>query len=115
MSAVSFARETIERLRYPLIDDQGTMVPDYSAAPAVLHIPRCWLVPITSTDNEDGRLAVFTGFDCVGPWGADIVFTDHVRYFGIEYEVAGDVMPVRSPTGALNETKFALRRWHHVD
>lgn len=112
---VSFAREEITRLRYPTVDDQGTNVPNLEDTPVEVAIFNCWLVPITSTENEDGRLAVFTGFDVVAPWGTDLVFTDHVRYLGVEYEMAGDVMPVKSPTGALNEVKFSLRRWQHAE
>jgi len=111
----SFAKMTIERLRFPTIDDQGTMVPDLDEPPVVVQIQRCWLEPLQSQEAEAGGTASFTGFRGTAPWGADLLSSDHVRYLGIEYEVDGEVMPVQSPTGALNELIFTLKRWKHAE
>lgn len=107
----SFARETITRLRYPTRDDYGTTVPDYLAEPVEVDVVGCWLEPVRSIENLDGRIAVSTGYTVAAPPGADFVSTDHVRYLGVEYEVVGDAIPVPSPSGALDATELILRRW----
>ena len=107
----SFAREVITRLRYPILDDHGTAVPDYDAVPAELDIRRCWLEPVVSQEVNDGRLAVSTGWNVAAPKDADLVSTDHVRYGGVEYEVVGDPQRVPSPTGALDAVRLTLQRW----
>lgn len=112
---VSFARETIVRLRYPLIDDQGTQVADYSAEPEELPIKRCWLEPLEATAVVEDRLAVSTGFKGTAPKGTELdALIDLVRYRGLVYELAGDAVPVTSPTGALDEVTYTLRRWRHA-
>jgi hypothetical protein len=111
---VSFARVTITRKRYPLVDDHGTQAADFTAAPDTSLIEGCWLEPIESQIEQGGRLAVLTGFTGVAPVGTVFdALTDHIVHDGVEYELAGDAMPVKSPTGALNEVKFSLRRWRH--
>lgn len=107
----SFAREVITRLRYPTRSDHGVQVPDFRAVPAEEDIRRCWLEPTQSQENNDGRLAVATGWTVAAPKGADIVATDHVRYGGVEYEVIGEPQRVPSPTGALDAVRLVLQRW----
>lgn len=107
----SFARLTITRLRFPERDDRGTLVPDYDAEPDPLTIRRCWLEPTTSTEQNDGRLAVATGYTVDAPYLSDIVSSDLVEYEGVRYEVVGDPQHVPSPTGALNATRLTLQRW----
>lgn len=111
MALPSFARETITRLRYPTRDDFGTVMPDYTGTPVEADISGCWLEPIRSVENLDGRLAVQTGWTVAAPPGIDIVSADHVRYRGDEYEVVGDSVPIPSPSGALDATQLILRRW----
>ena len=111
MALSSFARETITRLRYPLRDDFGTPMPDYTAEPERLDITGCWLEPIRSIENLDGRLAVQTGWNVAAPPGIDIASADHVEYRGVVYEAVGDAMAVPSPSGALDATQLILRHW----
>jgi hypothetical protein len=107
----SFARLTITRLRFPTRDDRGVLVPDYDAEPDRLDIRRCWLEPTTSTEQNDGRLAVATGYTVDAPYQCDVLASDLVEYEGIRYEVTGDPQHVPSPTGALNATRLTLQRW----
>lgn len=93
----------------------GTLVANWSETPAETAITRCWLEPIESVTDNDGRVAVLTGFTGTAPAGTDLdSFRDHIVHAGVEYELAGDAMPVISPTGALNEVKFSIRRWRHA-
>jgi hypothetical protein len=110
----SFARITVTRLRYPVIDDHGTEVRDYAVSPAAVDIPGWWVEPVESTENNDGQLAVTSGYTAVGPFTADITADDHVIVFGVKHQVIGDVLRVPSPTGALSETKATFRRWQHA-
>lgn len=115
MSRVSFARVTMGRKRYPAVDDMGTAVANFDGVPTLTAIPNCWAEPIESVVDNDGRVAVLTGFTCTAPEGTDLdSFRDHIMHAGLEYELAGDAMPVVSPTGALNEVKFSIRRWRHA-
>ena len=103
------------RLRYPTIDDQGTQVADFTATPDETPILTCWAEPIEAQAEHEGRVAVLTGYKCTGPEGTVLdSFVDHVRFDGLEYELAGDAAAVRSPTGSLNEVIFTLRRWRHA-
>lgn len=111
MALPSFARETITRLRYPSRDDFGTAMPDYTATPERADIPGCWLEPIRSIENLDGRLAVETGWTVAAPPNVDIVSADHIEYRGIVYEAVGDAVAIPSPSGALDATQVILRRW----
>lgn len=110
---VSFANLSLVRVRYPTIDDHGTSVPDYDAEPAETTLTGFWVEPIESQEDNDGRLAVLSGYSVVGPYDVDLKSTDRVSFAGEVYELAGDVMRVPSPTGALNASKFSLRRWKH--
>lgn len=107
----SFARETLVRLRYPSSVDHGASVVDWTATPAESPIPGCWLEPITSTEDNVHRAGALSGYTVSTPYGIDLTGDDHIRYEGAEYEVDGDVMRVKSPTGALNHTMFAIKRW----
>jgi hypothetical protein len=108
---VSFQTRSLTRLRYPTTTDGGTTVPNYSGSPASLTIAGWWIEPTTSIENKDARLAVQTGYTAVGPIDADILSTDHVSVYGVEYEVDGDVMRVPSPTGRLDSCRLSLIRW----
>jgi hypothetical protein len=106
-----FAKETITRLRYPTRQDGGVTVPDLDAAPDELAITRCWLEPIQSDEQSDGRLAVSTGYLVDAPAGADITEADQVRYRDIVYDVDGDPLRVPSPTGVLDSVRLTIQRW----
>lgn len=107
----SFARETITRLRYPLVDDHGAQRVDYDAVPGEEQIGRCWLEPTGSQENADGRSAVLTGYTVDAPWDADLTAADRVRYAGVVFDVDGQPLKVPSPTGMLRSIRLTLRVW----
>lgn len=103
------------RRRYPVVDDQGTSVADFTGTPSEVPIKNCWAEPIDPETETQGRVAARSGFRCTAPEGTDLdSFVDHVAYAGVEYELDGDAVPVTSPTGGLNEVMFTLRRWRHA-
>lgn len=108
----SFATLTIERLRYPVITDQGASVADWSAEPVATPIHLCWYEPTTSDVIRDGRVAVRTGYTVDAPPATVIdIRRDHVRIAGVEYELDGAPMQVPSPTGVLDSTRFVCLLW----
>lgn len=112
---VSYANATITRLRYPLINDQGTLVANFDAVPAELPIERCLLEPFESVVEVDGRVVSLTGLKGTAPTGTDLDgLRDRIRYLGVVYELAGDSQPSPSPTGALDEVVYTLRRWRYA-
>lgn len=115
MTRASFAKVTLTKRRYPLVSDMGTSVVDLAGSPTESTIANCWLEPTESTIVTEDRVAVLTGWKVTAPEGTQLDATrDRVVYAGVEYELAGDAMPVPSPTGALNEVMFTLRRWRHA-
>ncbi len=107
----TFQRVTIVRLRYPVIVDHGVERADYAATPTRLPIEGCWTEPIETQSVVDGRLAVLTGHTIAAPPRIDVRPADHIELAGVEYEIRGDVMPIPSPTGALDATKLNVFRW----
>lgn len=108
----SFARLTIERLRYPMRDDQGVQVADWTATPVASPIPGCWYEPTTTSVIRDGRVADRSGYTVDAPAGTVIdLRRDHIRIAGVEYELDGAPMQVPSPTGMLASTRFVCLFW----
>ena len=107
----SFARLTITRLRYPTRVDRGNVVADYSATPDEVDIDRCWFEPTTSTEVNDARTAVGTGYTVDAPPEADVTAADHLRIAGAEHEVDGQPLLLPSPTGALTSLRIITKRW----
>ncbi|PPH51202.1 hypothetical protein [Rathayibacter sp. AY1E1] len=111
----SFARIVLIRKRYPQIDDLGTSVRDYDAAPATKRIPRCWVEPLASTEVTEDRIAVATGYSVAAPHGADITAEDVIEFDSLDYQVEGEPTKAPSPTGSLlvSDVLFTIRRWRH--
>ena len=107
----SWARETITRKRYPLIDDMGSQVVDYSATPETLDIEGCWPEPEESTIDDDGRTLTVTGYRIAAPYDADVLARDVIAYAGVDHKVTGDPQRVPSPTGRLRQSIIKVRRY----
>ena len=99
----SWCSDTLKVFRAPLIDERGTAVLDWDNAEAH-DIEGCSVQPSTSnTSNDSPRVNQF--YDSLMayiPYGADIKPGDRVEFLGKMFEVNGDVMLWRSPTGALS-------------
>lgn len=107
----SFATRTIMRLRYPMIEDQGVEVYDYSSDPTMTPIAGCWYEPISSTVDLDGRTAVRTGYTVDAPAGIDLTEHDRVLIEMSVQELDGRPLAIPSPTGQLDSTKFTTSTW----
>lgn len=56
--------------------------------------------PVSSTEDNDNRQAVITGFRVYLPAGADVVAGDRVTLRGLTWEVDGRPADWRSPVGS---------------
>lgn len=106
----AFARETIIRLRAPLVNDHGSLVPDWdNATEAVMS---GWLLqPGVSVEDSQNREGVRVDWTAYGPYGADIKPTDKIRLPSGDYGVVGEPERWKSPSGRLDACKFLMQRW----
>nr|DAP39295.1 MAG TPA: Minor capsid protein [Caudoviricetes sp.] len=109
----SWCSDTLQVFRAPLINERGAMVFDWDNAESH-DISGCSVQPSTSnTSNDEPRVNQF--YDSLMayiPDGADIKPGDRVEFLGKMFEVNGDVMWWRSPTGALSHGVVYLRSWN---
>lgn len=110
MPVVSFANDTITRLRAPMVSDHGSMVSDWdNAAEATL---TGWsLQPGASAEDLQNRDAVRVDWTAYGPYDADVTATDKIRLADGDYSVIGRPERWKSPTGRVSHTKLLLSVW----
>lgn len=107
---VSFATETLTRLRPVTVMDHGSPVQDWSV-PDVAALPGWSLQPGASTEDTLHREAVRVDWTAYGPYGADILATDKIRLPSGDYSVIGEPERWKSPTGRISSTKILLQLW----
>lgn len=110
MPVVSFATETITRLRAPLVSDHGSMVSDWdNATEAALE---GWsLQPGASAEDLQNRQAERVDWTAIGPYDADVTGADKIRLPDGDYGVIGRPERWKSPTGRISHTKLLLSAW----
>ena len=110
MSLLSFATETLTRLRAPQVMDHGSMVADWSEA--VEATLTGWsLQPGASVEDLQNRDAVRVDWTAYGPYYADVSAADKIRLPSGDYGVIGEPERWKSPTGRISSTKLLLQRW----
>lgn len=107
---VSFATETLTRLRAATVMDHGSPVQDWSS-PAEAALPGWSLQPGASTEDTLHREAVRVDWTAYGPYDADVLATDKIRLPSGDYSVIGEPERWKSPTGRVSSTKILLQRW----
>lgn len=106
---VSFATQTVTRLRPSFTDDgHGNMMPDWDT-PDTLDIPGCSVQPGLSQEDRVNRDASLVAYTVWAPPTADVHALDRVQFAGTVFEVDGE--PQRWMVGFLNHTKLFLKRW----
>ena len=103
-------RDTITRLRAPVVMDHGSLVADWdNATGAVL---TGWLLhPGASVEDLQNREAVRVEWTAYGPYDADVIASDRIRLPSGDYAVVGEPERWKSPSGRLDGTKILLQRW----
>jgi len=107
---VSFATETLTRLRAPLVLDHGSMVQDWEAAEGA-ELTGWTLQPGAPVEDLQNREAIRVDWTAYGPYNADVVATDRIRLPSGDYSVIGEPERWKSPTGRISSTKLLLQRW----
>ncbi|MEV6102621.1 hypothetical protein [Nocardia sp. NPDC051981] len=112
--AFSWFRDTVVRLRAPLVTDAyGNRVRDWAAAGRV---PMSgWRVqPVQGTRLKTAETIPREGLErmrrAFGPHGADVVRTDRIEWAGSVWEIDGDVDPWRGPSGRIAHIELMLTR-----
>ena len=107
---VSFASESITRVRAPQVMDHGSLVDDWdNASEATLG---GWsLQPGASLEDLQNREAVRVDWTAYGPYDADVLASDRIRLPSGDYAVIGEPERWKSPTGRISSTKLLLQRW----
>lgn len=104
-----FAADTVTVVEPALVDDRGTLVPDWSAPPASqTPVEGCLVLPGASVEVLAGRQAVAVRWTVYAP--PDVVLTAHsaVSYQGRLYQVDGEPARWPSPTGGLDHVVILL-------
>lgn len=110
MPVVSFATETLVRLRAPLVKDHGSWVPDWGNA-SEADLPGWSLQPGASVEDLQNRQAERADWTAIGPYEADVTATDKIRLPDGDYSVVGRPERWKSPTGRVSSTKLLLSAW----
>ncbi|WAB09061.1 head-to-tail stopper [Arthrobacter phage Chridison] len=110
MLPISFARQTLVRIRPAEISDHGNVNYDYANA-VETPLSGCIVQPTTSTEVSVNRNATLTQYLVQAPASVDIRDSDHFRYAGKEYQIVGEVQIQPSPTGTLDHATFTINRW----
>lgn len=110
MPVVSFATETLTRLRAPMISDHGSLVPDWGEAEEVT-LEGWSLQPGASQEDLLNREATQVAWTAFGPYDADVIASDRIRLPSGDYSVIGEPERWKSPTGRVSNTKLLLQRW----
>lgn len=110
MPIVSFANETLTRLRAPLVKDHGSMVSNWAAATTAV-LTGWSLQPGASVEDLQNREAVRVDWTAYGPYDADVTAADRIRLPSGDYSVIGEPERWKSPTGRVSSTKLLLQKW----
>ncbi|MFC6885293.1 MULTISPECIES: hypothetical protein [Actinomadura] len=106
-----FGTDTLTVIRQP-VDYRG----DPAGPPTETPVGGCYVQPRgggsapPSTEDDDHRLTVTSGFLVFAPPGADIRASDRVRWRGQEYQVQGDPASWEPPGGPPHHREVILQR-----
>ena len=107
---VSFAKNTVTRIRAGTITERGTEYPDWDNTDDI-DIPNCCLTWRSTAMSQEGRvLGIEDTRVLFAPLDADIQKGDRIKYRGKTYEIDGDPRDWESPTGAIDHYEITLKR-----
>lgn len=106
----SFCTHEVTVIRPKYVDVRGTEEPDFSD-PTEMPVTGCLVTFSATKADRDGRLAVEVTATLHAPPDADIRPGDRVRYDSAVYELLGEPLRHRSPTGAIDYVECEMARW----
>ena len=107
----SFYNKPVTRKRAPWVDDgHGNLERDW--VNAVTSSVGGWGVSAGGTEEDlNRRDGVLIEYTLRGAFDADVLSSDRLILFGVEYEIDGGVLRQPSPTGLAEHTIVKLKRW----
>lgn len=106
----SFATDTLTVLEPVLVDDRGTLTPDWTQPPTETTITGCSVQPAGS-DETDSRQNVAVRLTVYMPPGSPVTAWSRIRYQGGDYHVDGHPDVWKSPTGSVSHMVARLTQW----
>jgi hypothetical protein len=108
----SFWRDEIIRLRAPKKTDRNNTIYDWDNA-VPLAIKRSLVQVATGSENNTNREATLAVYRVFLPPTADVLATDRIKLDVEEtpFEIIGEPLRHKSPTGRLNHIELLLQRW----
>lgn len=108
---LSFMDATVTVSRAPLANERGAQVPDWARARSHA-VKGCLVTAAATSQDRDGRVVqVHDRLTLRAPYGSDIRAGDRVTVDGTVYEVDGDPLNAKSPTGRASTMRCALALW----
>lgn len=109
MALVSFARQSVIRLRAAMVTDQGVQVPDWSDVDILVIAPAI-IQPGGGADTNDNREGIGTKLTVLVNSGSDIIGRDRIEIAGYErpFEIVGEPTLQPSPTGLLDHVVISV-------
>lgn len=107
------APDTITILRPVMIDDRGTLVPDWSQPPAeTVNVAGCSVQPQTNADERSQRDALSSVFVVYAPPGTIVGAFDRVLVTDYESPLMITGEPTRWTIGFLDHVVINLADWN---
>lgn len=106
----SWCDETITVKRPALVDSRGTKVKDWTNA-TTRTVAGCSVQAGETSMDLDGRTETTLGGAVYAPPGADIKAGDRIIAAAGTFEVSGEPMPWKSPTGRVSHVRANIQRW----
>lgn len=108
---LSFFNETIIVVKPAVTEKNGKPQLDWDNANRV-KVRRCHVQPSTTDRDYDGRLvSVSDELTVYAPISADIESRDRIIYEGDTYQINGEPMKWKSPTGRVSQQQIKIKRW----
>ena len=108
---LSFMNDTVTVLRAPIIKKNGMEKRDWDNAVDFDITDVMITSQSTSRDFEDRTLQTSDRRTLRAQYDADIKAGDRIVWDGRTYEIEGEVIHTKSPTGRVSSTRCNLVRW----
>jgi hypothetical protein len=107
------ARDEVTIVAPAMIDDRGTMVPDWTLNPeSCVVVSGCSVQPGDSSEDLAMRQNVSVRWTVWAPPDAPVTATSGVIFRGVLYAVAGEPEVWTDPLGRLSHKVARLEAWH---
>lgn len=112
MLPAALAVDTIVVVAPVLVDDRGTLVPDWELPPvSSVQVGGCSVQPAGSSEVLDGRQQVQARWRVWAPPDTPVTAYSAVVWMGERYQVDGEPATWSDPLGVLSHVAFDLVAW----